>query len=115
MIDFGFSISKSSHINMDDIDLKLFNKLEALHPDIKTCMACGLCTATCTAGNFTDVSFRQIILLLQRGKDKEALQKVKKCMMCGKCMLVCSRGINTRGILLSITRIYQEINNEQSR
>ena len=69
MIDFGFSISKSSHIQMDDVDLKSFNKLEALNPDIKTCMSCGLCTATCTAGNFTDVSFRQIILMLQRGKE----------------------------------------------
>ena len=106
MIDFGFSISKSSHIQMDNVDLKSFNKLEELNPDIKTCMACGLCTATCSAGNFTDVSFRQIILMLQRGKEKEALEKVKKCMMCGKCMLVCSRGINTRNILLSITRIY---------
>ena len=110
MIDFGFSISKSSHINMDNVDLKLFNRLESLNPDIKTCMSCGLCTATCTAGKFTDVSFRQITLMLQRGKDKAALDKVKKCMMCGKCMLVCSRGINTRNILLSITRIYSEDN-----
>ena len=108
MIDFGFSISKSSHIQMDNVDLKSFNKLEEINPDIKTCMACGLCTATCTAGNITDVSFRQIILMLQRGMEKEALKKVKKCMMCGKCMLVCSRGINTRNILLSITRIYNE-------
>ena len=84
MIDFGFSISKSSHIQMDDVDLKLFNKLETLCPDVKTCIACGLCTATCTAGKFTDVSFRQIILMLQRGKEKEAVEKVKKCMMCGK-------------------------------
>ena len=110
MIDFGFSISKSSHIQMDDVDLKNFNKLESLNPDIKTCMSCGLCTATCSAANFTDVSFRQIILMLQRGKEKDALEKVKKCMMCGKCMLVCSRGINTRNILLSITRIYNEQN-----
>ena len=111
MIDFGFGILKSSHIMMDDIDLKLFHKLEALNPDINTCMACGLCTATCTAGNFTDVGFRKIILMLQRGKEKEALEMVKKCMMCGKCMLVCSRGINTRSILLSITRIYNEEQN----
>ena len=95
---------------MDDVDLKNFNKLESLNPDIKTCMSCGLCTATCSAANFTDVSFRQIILMLQRGKEKEALEKVSKCMMCGKCMLVCSRGINTRNILLSITRIYNEQN-----
>lgn len=108
MIDFGFSISKSSHIQMDDIDLKTFKKLEALNPDISTCMSCGLCTATCSAGNFTDISFRKIILMLQRGKDKEALQKVKRCMMCGKCMMICSRGINTRNILLSITRLYNE-------
>lgn len=107
-IDFGFCLSQSSHINMDNLDMKQFNKLETLNPDIKTCMSCGLCTATCTAGKFTDVSFRQIILLLQRGKEKEALEKVRSCMMCGKCMLVCSRGINTRNILLSITRIYNE-------
>ena len=43
-------------------------------------------------------------------EEKEAVEKVKKCMMCGKCMLVCSRGINTRNILLSITRIYNAQN-----
>lgn len=107
-IDFGFSISKSSHIQMDNLDMKSFEKLLALNPDINICMSCGACTATCTAANFTDMSFRQVILMLQRGKEKEALKKIKSCMMCGKCMMVCGRGINTRNILRSITRIYKE-------
>lgn len=107
-IDFGFCISPSSHILMDDVDLTMFKKLQETNPDINTCISCGSCTVTCTAGNFTDMSFRQLILMLQRGKDKEAIEKIRRCMLCGKCMLVCPRGINTRNILLSITRIYDK-------
>ena len=107
-MDFGYCISPSSHILMDEVDLTLFKKLQETEPDVSICMACGSCTATCTAGNFITMSFRQTILMLQRGKDQEALEMVSHCMLCGKCQLVCPRGINTRHALLSITRIYNK-------
>lgn len=78
--------------------------LKESNPDLNTCIACGSCTATCTAGHFTEMSFRRILLMLQRGKEDEAKKMIQRCMLCGKCTLVCPRGINIRKILLDITR-----------
>lgn len=103
-MDFGFGISPSSHIMMDSVDQTAFNRLKETNPDINTCIACGSCTATCTAGNFTEMSFRRVLLMLQRGKVDEAKRMTQKCMLCGKCTLVCPRGINIRKILTDITR-----------
>jgi len=103
-MDFGFCISPSSHVMMDTVDMTVFDRLKKGNPDINTCIACGSCTATCTAGNFTEMSFRRLLLMLQRGKVDEAQKLTQKCMLCGKCTLVCPRGINIRKILTDITR-----------
>lgn len=103
-MDFGFGLTPSSHIQMDKVDLTLYKKIQETCPDIGTCIACGSCTATCTAGNFTEMSFRRIILMIQRGEVDKAQKMVQRCMFCGKCTLVCPRGINIRKILLCITR-----------
>ncbi len=108
MIDFGFGISPSSAVNLDKVDLTRFEKLHDMEPDVYKCMACGSCSATCPAGRFTGMSVRKLLLDLQRGKEKEAVSMLKGCMLCGKCTMVCPRGINTRHILLSVCRLYEE-------
>lgn len=105
-MNFGFSISPSSHIIMDDVSRKRFDALKKTEPDIAVCMSCGSCTATCTAGTNAEVSLRRMILMLQRGKDDEALAMASRCLLCGKCYLVCPRGINTRHVLLSISKCF---------
>ena len=45
---------------------------------------------------------------LGRGREDEALRMVSHCMLCGKCLIVCPRGINTRHLILSVTKIYQK-------
>ena len=87
-MDFGFCLSPSSHVKMDTVDLTTFNRLKETNPDVNTCIACGSCTATCTAGNFTEMSFRRLLLMLQRGKEDEAKKMIQRCMLCGKCTLV---------------------------
>ena len=104
MMDFGFSLSKSSTLNLDTADLNLYKKLCELSPDARTCMACGSCSATCTAGPFSGMSVRKVILDLQRGRDVKAM--VQGCMLCGKCIMVCPRGINTRNLILNLCKIY---------
>ena len=94
-MDFGFSLSPSSRIDLD-----LFDR------DVLKCMACGSCTATCTAGKFAKNSLRSAILCLQNGQQAQALEYLKPCMLCGKCFMVCPRGINTRHLILSILKIY---------
>ena len=49
-MDFGFKLSPSSAISLDRVDRSLYERLVALEPDAKVCMACGSCSATCTAG-----------------------------------------------------------------
>ena len=104
-MDFGFSLSPSSSVNLDKVDLSRYRRLLEMAPDARTCMACGSCSATCTAGPFSGMSVRKVILGLQRGADREVDRMLSACMLCGKCTMVCPRGINTRNLILSLCRI----------
>lgn len=106
MMDFGFRLSPSSAIDLDKVDRSVYEDLVKLEPDIKMCMACGSCSATCTAGPYSGMSLRKVILGLQRGTDVSKM--LSCCMLCGKCTMVCPRGINTRHLILSICRIYEK-------
>ncbi|MBE6243776.1 MAG: 4Fe-4S dicluster domain-containing protein [Bacteroidales bacterium] len=105
---FGFKISPSSAINLDKIDRSRFDKLCSIEPDAFRCMACGSCSATCPAAEFSGMSVRKVLHCLQRGKEEEAFRMMSNCMLCGKCTMVCPRGINTRHLILSICRIYDK-------
>ena len=102
---FGFSLSPSSAMNLDKVDRSKFEELCSIEPDARRCMACGSCSATCPASQFSGMSVRKILLCLQRGKENEAFRIMRNCMLCGKCTMVCPRGINTRHLILSISRI----------
>lgn len=106
MIDFGFSVNPSSRINLDAADGEKFHRLAALEPDALKCMACGSCSASCSAAAFEDTSLRRALLSLQNGLSDEASKLLSHCMLCGKCTMVCPRGINTRHLILSIQKIY---------
>ena len=95
-------------MNLDKVDLTLYDRLCEIEPDAKKCMACGSCSATCTAGPWTEMSVRKVILGIQRGKEKEAAKMLKGCMLCGKCTMVCPRGINTRKLILDVCRYYSD-------
>lgn len=105
---FGFKISPSSAINLDKIDRSRFDKLCSIEPDAVRCMACGSCSATCPAAEFSGMSVRKVLHCLQRGKEEDAFRMMSNCMLCGKCTMVCPRGINTRHLILSICRIYDK-------
>ena len=107
MADFGFSLHPSSSIDLDNADKRLYKIVSEFEPDIKKCIACGSCTASCSASNLTKVSFRQAILKLDRGLSEEAVMLLKGCMLCGKCQLICPRDVNTRKIIQNLKRIMQ--------
>lgn len=104
MTDFGFSLNRSSAIDLDRTDTELFERLCAKEPGARICMNCGSCTASCTAGQFGPSGLRRVILSLQRGQDPRPL--LQKCFLCGKCTMVCPRGINTRNLILEICKLY---------
>ncbi|MBO7321421.1 MAG: 4Fe-4S dicluster domain-containing protein [Bacteroidales bacterium] len=88
------------------MDRTLFNKLTEVEPDALRCMACGSCSATCTAAGYTGMSVRKVLLNLQRGKNEEVRKMLSACMLCGKCTMACPRGINTRSIILNISKLW---------
>ena len=104
MPQFGFSISQPRAVNLDTNDFVPAEKLLRELPELQSCIACGYCTATCTAGNLTSFNFRKVHTLVRRGEYREAYEQMDKCMLCGKCRLVCPRGINTRAVVMKIKR-----------
>ena len=103
---FGYTLNPSSRIDLDNADQDTFATLVQMEPDALKCMACGSCTASCTA----TTSVRKAILALQNGRPQQALDNLKGCLLCGKCIMVCPRAINTRHLILAINAIYQNSN-----
>lgn len=104
MTDFGFTLTKSSTLDLSKADDERFGELCRLESGAKVCIGCGSCSASCPAGMLSGMSVRKVLLALQRGQDvREMLQC---CMLCGKCTMVCPRGINTRNLILSICKLY---------
>ncbi len=104
MINWGYSISQPRAINLDKSDMMPSERISRAMPELEACMACGACTATCTAGNLTSFNFRKLHTLVRRGEYQGAYDEMNKCMLCGKCRLACPRGINTRAVVMLIKR-----------
>jgi len=109
MKSFGYTISKDRQIDYDNNDRRLVDYIEAIEPSILICMECGSCTATCSAGHFTEFSIRRLHTLVQRGETRHLRKEIEKCMLCGKCQLVCPRGVNLRNLILTIHQALEKI------
>jgi heterodisulfide reductase subunit C len=107
---FGFAISKGRQIDWDANSRKVADFIREKEPSFKLCIACGGCAATCTAGDFTDFSLRELNVLIHRGENIKPKDDIKKCMLCGKCSLVCPRGVNTRNVVFLAKQAFQKFN-----
>jgi len=103
-VHFGYSITIDRQIDFDANNHEMCSLVAKAEPSLNFCISCGSCAATCTAGQFTDFSLRQVILLLRRGESRGLKKAVEKCMLCGKCQLVCPRNVNTRNLIIQISR-----------
>ena len=109
MVNFGYTpLPKSIH-DFDKADLALSDSISLEDPSFMLCIACGSCSATCTAGSFTNFSFRQMCHQIKRGENSEAISESEKCMMCCKCTLACPRNVNTRNIIRLVRRAKQTL------
>ena len=106
-VQFGYSINKSTVIDMDSAPRAMESYLLMHDPSFGRCIGCGCCTATCSSGAYTSLNLRLIQLKIRRGETAGLLQEINKCMLCGKCQMVCPRGVNTRHLVLSIQRALQ--------
>lgn len=105
MSDFGnLKAISSRQIDFETFDTRLLQSVLQLEPSFLTCLSCGGCTATCSAGNLTDFNVRKIGLMLRRGNLDDLSKEIEKCMFCGKCSLVCPRDINIRNVVLLIKK-----------
>jgi len=96
---FGYTISKIRQIDYDSNDKSIAEYILKMEPSFSLCIECGGCSATCTAGNYTSFSLREVHILIKRGENSQVRQIIRKCMLCGKCTLVCPRGVNTRNVI----------------
>lgn len=107
MVNFGYTINRDRQIDFDKADKKIIEYVSKEENSINICLACGACTATCSAGNFTDFNIRKITAMLRIGEVGQVKEEMKKCMFCGKCGLACPRGVNTRNIILKINEAFK--------
>lgn len=102
MTDFGFSISKPRSIDLDTCDLSMNAAVESSGASFRSCIGCGGCTASCSAGQFTDFNIRRTHTLFRRGQYDGLEKALNNCMLCGKCFLVCPRSINLRRLIIQM-------------
>ena len=94
-MEWGFTISRPRAVDLDKNDMGYSKRLLREHPELQTCIACGNCTATCTAGALVKFNVRKLQTLVRRGE----YQGVR-----GKCLLVCPRGINIRQLVQTLKK-----------
>ncbi|MCL2028332.1 MAG: 4Fe-4S dicluster domain-containing protein [Bacteroidales bacterium] len=104
MINFGYQRNESATLDLDTTHSELYKKLLDKEPSAATCISCGTCAATCSAGQFTDFNLRKIMLLCKRGDMQSFKPIINRCMVCGKCQLACPKGVNTRNIVLILNK-----------
>ena len=106
MIDFGYKKNDSLTLDLDTDNnrFQLYEQLLKDEPSAAYCISCGTCTATCSAGLFTDFNLRKIILLCKRGDTQSLKTVINRCMVCGKCQFACPKGVNTRHIVLILNK-----------
>jgi heterodisulfide reductase subunit C len=109
MKQFGYGVHPDRQIDYDKQNRRFIEAILKGEPSLKICIGCGSCTATCTAGQFTDFNIRKLHTLLQRGEIKTIKEEIGKCMFCGKCQLICPRGVNLRNLILTINRVIEQL------
>jgi heterodisulfide reductase subunit C len=103
---WGYLINKDNQFDIDAANMETMAKIIELEPSLSFCYACGTCSATCSAGNFSELSLRKLNILILRGETTKTIRdEISRCMLCGKCTLVCPRGVNTRNLILSIKKV----------
>lgn len=106
---FGFTLSKARCIDFDANDRSVVEYVLEREPSLRLCIECGCCAATCSTGNFTSFSLRELNIMMKRGENEQVMEKIKRCMLCGKCVLVCPRGVNTRNVVFLAKQAFQKI------
>lgn len=80
------------------------NILRLSGTDVKRCVQCGRCTATCPMGDKMDIVPSRMVweLINERGEDMLAAQAPWVCLTCMACEQRCPRGVSPARVMEAV-------------
>lgn len=78
--------------------------------EVKTCIQCGTCSASCPTASLMDVPIRKLVKLVLEGEKEEALssRSIWLCTSCLLCTVRCPRKIRPMAVVAALKTIYEE-------
>jgi heterodisulfide reductase subunit C len=78
--------------------------------EVKTCIQCGTCSASCPTAHLMDVPIRKLVKLVLEGEEKTALESrsIWLCTSCLLCTVRCPRNIRPMAVVAALKTIYEE-------
>ncbi|MHC1631737.1 MAG: 4Fe-4S dicluster domain-containing protein [Methanotrichaceae archaeon] len=78
--------------------------------EVKTCIQCGTCSASCPVAHLMDNSTRKLIKFVLEGMKEEALnsKSIWLCTSCLLCTVRCPRGIKPVSVIAALKQIYEK-------
>ena len=78
--------------------------------EVKTCIQCGTCSASCPTASLMDVPIRKLIKLVLEGEKEAALssRSIWLCTSCLLCTVRCPRKIRPMAVVAALKTIYEE-------
>jgi heterodisulfide reductase subunit C len=81
--------------------------------EVKTCIQCGTCSASCPTASLMDVPIRKLIKFVLEGEKEAALssRSIWLCTSCLLCTVRCPRKIRPMAVVAALKTIYEEEGN----
>jgi len=78
--------------------------------EVKKCIQCGTCSASCPTAHLMDVPIRKLIRLVLEGEKEKALssRSIWLCTSCLLCTVRCPRNIRPMAVVAALKTIYEE-------
>lgn len=78
--------------------------------EVKTCIQCGTCSASCPTASLMNVPIRKLIKLVLEGEKEAALssRSIWLCTSCLLCTVRCPRNIRPMAVVAALKTIYEE-------
>jgi len=78
--------------------------------EVKTCIQCGTCSASCPTAHLMDTPIRKLVKLVLEGEKKAALESrsIWLCTSCLLCTVRCPRNIRPMAVVAALKNIYED-------
>ena len=75
--------------------------------EVRTCIQCGTCSASCPTAELMNPSIRQLVKLCLEGRKEEALhhETLWLCTSCLLCTVRCPRGIRPKAVVSALKEL----------